>query len=48
MLPYFIAVEHHQYAKRTRMSFSWSQQCPDSMDETFGKGHQIGEAQGLT
>ena len=39
MLPYFIAVGHHQYAKRTRMSLSSSQQCPDLMDEAFGKGH---------
>ena len=43
MLSYFIAVGHHQYAKRTRMSLqlfdAWSQQCPDLMDEVFGKGH---------
>ena len=39
MLPYFIAVGHHQYAKCTRMSLSWSQQCPDLMDEAFGKDH---------
>ena len=43
MLPYFIAVGHHQYAKRTRMSLqlfdAWSHQCPDLMDEVFGKGH---------
>ena len=39
MLPYFIAVGHHQYAKRTRMSLSWTQQCPDLMDEAFGKDH---------
>ena len=41
MLPYFIAVGHHQYDKRTRMSLqlsdTWSQQCPDLMDEFFGK-----------
>ena len=43
MLPYFIAVGHHQYAKRTRMSLqrfdAWSQQCPHLMDKVFGKGH---------
>ena len=43
MLPYFIAVGHHQYAKRTRMSLqlfgAWSQQCPDLMDDFLGKGH---------
>ena len=43
MLPYFIAVVHHQYAKRTRMSLqlfdAWSQQCPELMDEVFGKGY---------
>ena len=43
MLPYFIAVGHHQYAKRTRMSLqlfdAWSQQCPELMDEVFGKDH---------
>ena len=43
MLPYFIAAGHHQYAKRTRMLLqlfdAWSQQCPDLMDEVFGKGH---------
>ena len=43
ILSYFIAVGHHQYAKRTRMSLqlfdAWSQQCPDLMDEVFGKGH---------
>ena len=43
MLSYFIAVGHHQYAKRTRMSLqlfgAWNQQCPDLMDEVFGKGH---------
>ena len=43
MLPYYIAAGHNQYAKRTRMSLqlfdAWSQQCPDLMDEVFGKGH---------
>ena len=43
MLPYFIAVGHHQYARRTRMSLqlfdAWSQQCPELMDEVFGKDH---------
>ena len=43
MLPYFIAVGHHQYAKRTRMSLelfdAWIQQCPKLMDEVFGKDH---------
>ena len=43
MLPYYIAAGHHQYAKGTRMSLqlfdAWSQQCPDLMDEVFGKGH---------
>ena len=43
MLPYFIAVGHHQYAKRTRMSLllfdAWSQQCPELMDEVFGQDH---------
>ena len=43
MLSYFIAVGHHQYAKRTRMSLqlfdAWSQQCPELMDEVFGKDH---------
>ena len=47
MLPYFIAVGHHQYAKRTRMSLqlfdAWSQQCPDLMDDVFGKGHHTFE-----
>ena len=45
MLPYFIAVGHHQYAKRTRMSLqlfdAWSLQCLDLMDEAFGKGHHM-------
>ena len=43
MLPYFITAGHHQYTKRTRMSLqlfdACSQQCPDLMDEVFGKGH---------
>ena len=43
MLPYFTAAGYHHYAKRTRMSLqlfeAWSQQCPDLMDEVFGKGH---------
>ena len=39
MLPYFIAVGHHQYAKRARMSLSWSQQCPDLIDEASGNRH---------
>ena len=43
MLPYFIAVGHYQYAKRTRMSLqlfdACSQQCPELMDEVFGKDH---------
>ena len=43
MLPYFIDVGHHQYAKRTRMSLrlfdAWGQQCPELMDEVFGKDH---------
>ena len=43
MLPYYIAAGHHQYAKHTRMSLQlfdvWSQQCPDLMDEVFGKGY---------
>ena len=47
MLPYFIAVGHHQYAKRTKMSLqlfdAWSQQCPDLMDDVFGKGHHTSE-----
>ena len=43
MLPYYIAAGHHHYTKRTRMSLqlfeAWSQQCPDLMDEVFGKGY---------
>ena len=43
MLSYIIVVGHHQYAKRTRMSLqlfdAWSQQCPELMDEVFGKDH---------
>ena len=43
MLPYFIAVGHHQYANRARMSLqlfdTWSPQCPQLMDVVFGKDH---------
>ena len=43
MFPHYIAAGHHEYAKRTRMSLqlfdAWNQQCPDLMDEVFGKGH---------